>query len=144
MNKHKFRQYQCNVCLFRSISIDHLIIHQMNQHTKNFEATFNPSINTDDIKHCKIIECSPLTNEKQPDLIDYYNNYKHERINSNLNMIQCCFCDYLDNDRNEVYAHCVAAHPDYPIIVFNGNEELSEAPTDATENRPRKRSNDGN
>ena len=129
-SEHCHRQYQCNLCLYRSISVEHILIHQQSVHSRNFEATLlNKEINGESdaqhkqnqtIRECKVLECTPLTDSPLPEPDHYFQNYSHEQLNGELMANQCVYCPYMDANREELYAHCVAAHPDYPILIYPG------------------------
>ncbi len=69
---------------------------------------------------CKILECTQLADKPVPDVQYFYDNYRHERINRELMANQCLYCPYVDTSDDELYAHSVAAHPDYPIMIYSG------------------------
>ncbi|CAG2162296.1 unnamed protein product [Oppiella nova] len=131
-SEHCYRQYQCNLCLYRSISVEHIVIHQQSVHSRNFEVTVAQTEtdeeshkdttphNQQTIKECKVIECTQLADTAVPDADHYFENYKHKRLNGELNAYQCLYCPYLDTSKEELYAHCVAAHPDFPILIYTG------------------------
>ena len=76
--------------------------------------------NNQTTRECKVIECTPLAETPLPEVSDYFQNYRHKRINGELVAHQCLYCPYLDTSKEELYAHCVAAHPDYPILIYTG------------------------
>ncbi|XP_054165968.1 uncharacterized protein LOC128963482 [Oppia nitens] len=158
-SEHCYRLFQCNLCLYRSITADHIVIHQQSVHSRNFEETIATNINNEEqpqlngdehkvsvngddksvIKECKILECTQLAETEVPDVDYFYHKYRYKRLNSELNAHQCLYCPYMDTNKEELYAHSVAAHPDYPIMVYIGintrrsvngekeDHELSEA-----------------
>jgi hypothetical protein len=120
IKRHRFRRYQCNQCLYRALTEDHLNIHQSLTHESN-----------SDQKVCKIFKCLPISGENSvPNLYYYYNRYKTERFNTdgkNETLFQCLYCDFMNEDLKQVINHCVDKHLDYPIMYFIPEPKISSS-----------------
>ncbi len=117
-----------------------MLIHQSSVHSRNFEATVNQTSDKG-FKECKIIECTQLTETPKPDIDYYFNTFKDKRINEELSTYQCVYCNYLDTNKEELFAHSVAAHPDYPILFYSGINDRDSGydNSDTTDSQPNKR-----
>jgi hypothetical protein len=118
--RHRFRRYQCNQCLYRALTEDHLNIHQSLTHESNSDQNV-----------CKIFKCLPINGENSvPNLYYYYNRYKTERFNTdgkNETLFQCLYCDFMNEDLKQVINHCVDKHLDYPIMYFIPEPKISSS-----------------
>ena len=128
---HSQRRYQCNLCLYRSISPEHVNIHQKNIHPDIYARSLqNRQV---DGKWCRIIECPPPTRNtspRQPSPLQQYNTHRHLRINNegtNGRNFQCVYCDFLNESLDEVLYHCVSTHPDYHILYYNPDTTVEQS-----------------
>lgn len=120
---HKHRRYQCNLCLFRAISADHVNIHQKVIHPEYHKSTLKKKqLNG---KSCKILRCPPVSletaNQRIPSEVEIYHNHKHRRLNNDETHnkeYQCVYCNYMNESMTKVVEHCVQTHPDYHILYY--------------------------
>lgn len=127
---HKYRRFQCNQCLFRAMSADHINIHQSVIHTRLHNSSLlNKQI---DGKICKIIECPAIDSSHStpvlPKLSHFYDRFHTNRKNNDGNhdnKYQCLYCLFMSEVKREVIDHCAQRHADYPIMFYNPEPEIS-------------------
>ncbi|XP_054163264.1 uncharacterized protein LOC128961080 isoform X2 [Oppia nitens] len=130
IKRHRFRRFQCNLCLYRAITEDHVIIHQKKHHKFLYQKTIDGKLVSSNDTICKIYFCQSITEDtKFPNLKDFYENCKNPiRLNSegkNETYFQCLYCHFLNEDINKVVEHSVDKHPDYPILYYIPEPQVS-------------------
>ena len=120
---HSNRRYQCNLCLYRAISAEHVNIHMSLIHSDIYKSTLIKK--QLEGKLCKILKCPPPTPDsmkvRPPSAVAVYNRRKALRVNNDENHIkdyQCVYCQYMNEQIPKVVEHCVQTHPDYYILYY--------------------------
>ncbi|XP_054163304.1 uncharacterized protein LOC128961121 [Oppia nitens] len=136
--EHCGRQYQCNLCLYRAITADHVYVHQSLMHRDVYDYTVRNRRELNG-KLCKVIECVPpvrvTATGKLATVSDAYQHYaahRWERLNNSdpkhSRDYQCLYCDYMSPYGKQVVSHCCHEHPDRHILYYKASVATSTAP----------------